>query len=273
MLHMFNQSVRPPAVAGLFYEDDPQRLSIDVAALLDAAPRSKLKAKALVVPHAGYIYSGPVAASAYRLLQNQAGAIRRVILLGPTHRMAVGGMAVPTVTAFSTPLGVVPLDRAAIARIGALPQVVQSDGPHAMEHALEVQLPFLQAVLGEFQLVPLAVGDAAAEDVAEVIEQLWGGEDTVILVSTDLSHYHAYGEARRIDRATIDRILDLDGPIDHQQACGATPLNGLLRVARRRGLKAHLLDLRNSGDTAGDKDRVVGYAAIAFSAGEDHGRQ
>ncbi|HYP68218.1 MAG TPA: AmmeMemoRadiSam system protein B [Thiobacillaceae bacterium] len=268
---MFGPSIRPPAVAGLFYEGDPQRLSLDLAGLLDAAPRTELKAKALVVPHAGYIYSGPVAASAYRLLQNQADSIRRVILLGPTHRMAVHGLAVPTVASFSTPLGVVPLDRAAMARISTLSQVVQSDGPHAMEHALEVQLPFLQAVLGDFQLVPLAVGDASAEEVAEVIEQLWGGEDTMILVSTDLSHYHTYNEARRIDRATVESILDLEGPLDHEQACGATPLNGLLRVARRKGLRPHLLDLRNSGDTAGDKDRVVGYAAIAFSPGDDHG--
>jgi AmmeMemoRadiSam system protein B len=267
---MFGPSIRPPAVAGLFYEGDPQRLSLDVAELLESAPRTELKAKALLVPHAGYIYSGPVAASAYRLLQNQADSIRRVILLGPTHRMAVRGLAVPTVASFSTPLGVVPLDRAAIGRISALPQVVQSDGPHAMEHALEVQLPFLQAVLGDFQLVPLAVGDASAEEVAEVIEQLWGGEDTVILVSSDLSHYHSYSEAKRIDRATIENILGLQGSLDHQQACGATPLNGLLRVARRKGLRPHLLDLRSSGDTAGDKDRVVGYAAVAFSPVNDH---
>jgi AmmeMemoRadiSam system protein B len=261
---MLSPSIRPPAVAGLFYAEEPQRLAIDVADLLGAAPHTELRAKALVVPHAGYIYSGPVAASAYRLLQNQASVLRRVILLGPTHRMAVHGLAVPTVASFSTPLGVVALDREAIAQVCALPQVVQSDGPHAMEHALEVQLPFLQAVLGDFQLVPLAVGDASAEEVAEVLEQLWGGEDTVILVSTDLSHYHTYDEARRIDRATVDNILSFGGTLDYDQACGATPLNGLLRVARRKGLKPHLLDLRNSGDTAGDKDRVVGYAAIAF---------
>lgn len=268
---MFSPSVRPPAVAGLFYESDPQRLSIDVAALLATAPGTELKAKALVVPHAGYIYSGPVAASAYRLLQTQSRSVRRVILLGPTHRVWVQGLAVPTVASFSTPLGVVPLDRAAMAQIATLPQVVQSDAAHAMEHALEVQLPFLQAVLGEFELVPLAVGEASAEEVAEVLEQLWGGEDTIILVSTDLSHYHAYSEASRIDRATVDDILAFRGPLDHEQACGATPLNGLLQVARRKGLKPHLLDLRNSGDTAGDKDRVVGYAAIAFGPEDGHG--
>jgi AmmeMemoRadiSam system protein B len=269
---MFAPSVRPPAVADLFYAGDPQCLAADVAAMLRTARESELQAKALVVPHAGYIYSGPVAATAYRLLQNQAGLIRRVVLLGPTHRMAVDGIAVPTVASFSTPLGAVPLDREAIACISALPQVVQNDGPHAMEHALEVQLPFLQVVLGDFQLVPLAVGEASAEEVAEVIEQLWGGADTVILVSTDLSHYHSYNEARQIDRATIESIIGLRGPLDHEQACGATPLNGLLRVARRKGLRPHLLDLRNSGDTAGDKERVVGYAAIAFAAETGHGQ-
>ncbi|MGA7949467.1 MAG: AmmeMemoRadiSam system protein B [Thiobacillaceae bacterium] len=262
---MSSPSIRQPAVAGLFYAEDPQHLALDVAGLLEAAPTTELKAKALVVPHAGYIYSGPVAASAYRLLQRQAGSIRRVVLLGPTHRMAVHGLAVPTVATFSTPLGGVPLDRAAIAQISVLRQVVQTDGPHAMEHALEVQLPFLQTVLGEFQLVPLAVGDTSPDEVAEVLELIWGGEETVILVSTDLSHYHSYSEARRIDRVTVDDILAFREPLDHEQACGATPLNGLLRVARRKGLKPHLLDLRNSGDTAGDKDRVVGYAAIAFS--------
>ena len=267
---MFKSSIRPPAVAGLFYEANAQRLAADVAEMLETAHSSELKTKALVVPHAGYIYSGPVAASAYRLLQKQAASIHRVILLGPTHRVWAHGLVVPTVASFSTPLGAVPLDRAAIDQLADLPQVTSSDAPHAKEHALEVQLPFLQAVLGEFQLVPLAVGEASAEEVAEVLERLWGGDDTAILVSTDLSHYHAYTEARRIDRATVDDILELKGPLDHEQACGATPLNGLLQVARRKGLKPHLLDLRNSGDTAGDRHRVVGYAAIAFSAEADH---
>lgn len=271
MLAVFKSSTRPPAVAGLFYEANPQRLSAEVAGMLENAQSPEFKAKALVVPHAGYIYSGPVAASAYRLLQRLAPAIRRVILLGPTHRVWVRGLVVPTVASFSTPLGVVPLDRAAIDQLTDLPQVVMSDAPHATEHALEVQLPFLQSVLGEFQLVPLAVGEATTEEVAEVLERLWGGDDTAILVSTDLSHYHAYNEAKRIDRASVDDILALKGPLDHAQACGATPLNGLMEVARRKGLKPHLLDLRNSGDTAGDKHRVVGYAAIAFCQEADHG--
>lgn len=267
---MFTQAVRPPAVAGLFYEGDPQRLKNEVASLLAGAPQAVIKAKALVVPHAGYLYSGPVAATAYRALQSRADSIRRVILLGPAHRIAVQGLAVPSVAAFSTPLGTVPLDVAAFERILNLPQVVQSDRPHALEHSLEVQLPFLQVVLPEFSLVPLAVGDAGVREVAEVLERLWGDEETLILVSSDLSHYHGYHEARRIDGDTVERILALQGPLDHEQACGATPVNGLLQVARAKGLTPHLLDARNSGDTAGGRDRVVGYAAIAFSQDEGH---
>lgn len=267
---MLTQSIRPPAVAGLFYEGNPQRLTADVASLLDAAAVRDVPAKAMVVPHAGYVYSGPVAAIAYRLLKRRAATIRRVVLLGPTHRVAVQGMAVPSVEAFASPLGAVPLDREAIEQILDLPQVVQSDRPHAMEHALEVQLPFLQAVLQDFKLVPLAVGQTSVEQVAEVLKRLWGGEETLILVSSDLSHFHPYNEARRIDGGTVERILALQGPLDHEQACGATPLNGLLRVAREKGMTPHLLDLRNSGDTAGDRDRVVGYAAIAFTEGDAH---
>jgi AmmeMemoRadiSam system protein B len=267
---MNSQSIRAPAVAGLFYEGNPQRLSADVMSLLAAALSTDIKAKAMVVPHAGYIYSGPVAATAYRALQNRADTIRRVVLLGPTHRVAVQGLAVPTVAAFSTPLGTVPLDQAAIGQILDMPQVVQNDWPHEMEHALEVQLPFLQLVLRDFKLVPLAVGNASTKEVAEVLERLWGGEETLVLVSSDLSHYHYYNEAKRIDGVTIEHILALQGPLDHEQACGATPLNGLLHVARGKGLTPHLLDLRNSGDTAGGRDRVVGYAAIAFTSGNEH---
>jgi AmmeMemoRadiSam system protein B len=267
---MFTQSIRPSAVAGLFYEGDAQRLKAEVTSLLAAAPVSEINPKVLVVPHAGYIYSGPVAATAYRTLQRRADTIRRVVLLGPTHRVPVNGMAVPKMAAFSSPLGVVALDRAAIEQLLDLPQVVESDGPHAMEHALEVQLPFLQTVLKEFKLVPIAVGQANEREVAEVLERLWGGEETLILVSSDLSHYHAYREAKRIDGHSVEQILALQGPLDHEQACGATPLNGLLQLARTKGMTAHLLDLRNSGDTAGDRDRVVGYTAIGFTQEEGH---
>jgi AmmeMemoRadiSam system protein A len=195
------------------------------------------------------------------------------VLLGPTHRVAVRGLAVPTVAAFDTPLGAVPIDRDAIATIEALPQVVRSDAAHAHEHALEVQLPFLQAVLERFTLVPLAVGHATPAAVAEVIEALWGGDETLVVVSTDLSHYLGYAQARSVDAETVRRVQRFDATIAHDEACGATPLNGALLVARRHGLQPRLLDLRNSGDTAGDRARVVGYAALAFVPAAEAGAQ
>jgi len=233
--------------------------------------------KALIVPHAGYIYSGSVAAAAYDRLRPARGIVRRVVLLGPCHRVPVRGLALPDAAAFDTPLGRVPIDRAAIESLAGLTQVVVSSAVHAEEHALEVQLPFLQRVLGEFSLVPLAVGAATPSEVAEVIEKLWGGEETLIVVSSDLSHYHAYEEARAIDRGTAQAILELSTDIDHEQACGATPVAGMLLAARRHGLQAELLDLRNSGDTAGGRGRVVGYGAFAFWEGatqftQAHGR-
>ena len=260
------QAVRPAAVAGMFYPQARTRLAADVQAYLaDAVATAGPAPKAVIVPHAGYVYSAPVAAAAYARLAPLAGTVRRVVLLGPTHRVPVRGLAVPAAAAFATPLGEVPIDRAAIAQVSALPQVVTSDAAHAQEHALEVQLPFLQAVLGRFSLVPFAVGDASAEEVAEVIDALWGGPETLVVVSSDLSHYLPYAAAQRVDRATADAVLALDDALDHAQACGATPINGLAQVARRRGLHPALLDLRNSGDTAGDRDRVVGYASFAFT--------
>ena len=220
--------------------------------------------KALVVPHAGYIYSGPVAANAYALLKPARGIVKRVVLLGPCHRVAVRGLALPGVDAFDTPLGRVPIDAEAANLARALPQVGDFPPTHAQEHSLEVQLPFLQEVLGEFALVPLVVGAATADQVAEVIDRLWGGPETLVVISSDLSHYHPYDEARMMDESTVDAIMAMRTDIDHEHACGATPMTGFLTVARRRGLKPELLDLRNSGDTAGDHVRVVGYAALAF---------
>jgi MEMO1 family protein len=262
-------ATRPAAVAGSFYPSDPAVLAAEVEEHLGAAaPGESARApKLLVVPHAGYVYSGPVAANAYALLAPWRGQVTRVVLLGPTHRVAVRGLAVPSVAAFETPLGRVPLDQAALALIAGLPQVVASDAAHAQEHSLEVQLPFLQTVLGDFTLVPLAVGQASAEDVAQVLTRLWGGDETLIVISSDLSHYLPYRQAQAADRATVDRILRLDPALDHHQACGATPLAGALLAARAHGLSARLLDLRNSGDTAGDRSRVVGYCAIAFEPG------
>jgi hypothetical protein len=261
--------VRPPAVAGLFYSEDARELADEVAAHLDRtdeAPQQPGFPKAVIVPHAGYVYSGPVAASAYDLLRPARGIVRRVVLLGPCHRVPVRGLALPAAAAFATPLGRIPLDAESVSAIRELPQVLESAATHAEEHALEVQLPFLQRVLGNFSLVPLVVGDAAPADVAEVLEHLWGGPETLIVISSDLSHYHPYDSAREIDRATVRAILDFDAGISHEQACGATPLAGLLIAAKRKGLVPRLLDCRNSGDTAGDRRRVVGYASFAFGA-------
>src|SRR5271156_3539462 len=221
--------------------------------------------KALIVPHAGYVYSAPVAAPAYRRIAAGRGTIRRVLLLGPVHRVPVRGLALPAAQAFATPLGTVRVDADAVARALEMPHVAVNESAHALEHSLEVQLPFLQTVLDEFSVVPFVVGDASAAEVASVIERLWGGPETLIVVSSDLSHYHTYAAARQIDRGTASTILALDPTLDHEQACGATPINGLALCARRRRLEAELIDLRNSGDTAGDKSRVVGYAAFAFA--------
>jgi len=263
-------ATRPAAVAGMFYPADPRTLALEVDRLLDAvAPGAAARApKLLVVPHAGYIYSGAVAAQAYALLAPWREQIRRVVLLGPTHRVAVRGIAMPTVSAFDTPIGRIALDTAALARLSELRQVTPDDDAHAQEHSLEVQLPFLQRALGVFTLVPLAVGDASAAEVAQVLERVWGGDETLVVISTDLSHYLPYAEARARDRATVERILRLDPALDHREACGATPLAGAMLAARAHGLAPRLLDLRNSGDTAGDRSRVVGYCALAFEPRE-----
>jgi AmmeMemoRadiSam system protein B/AmmeMemoRadiSam system protein A len=263
-------SVRPAAVAGTFYPGDSRALAAEVDDLLGGvehlAPRLGFP-KALIVPHAGYIYSGPVAARAYDEVAAARGVVRRVVMLGPVHRVPVRGLALPGADAFATPLGAVPIDRDACQAVQPMPQVVTSDPAHALEHSLEVQLPFLQKILGEFALVPLAVGMANVEEVEQVIERLWGGRETLIVISTDMSHYHAYEEARRIDGATVDRIAALATDIDHDEACGATPLNGLLSVAKTRNLSIKLLAACNSGDTAGGKGQVVGYSSFALCEG------
>ena len=260
------QTVRSPAVAGTFYPSNPADLQSQVNGLLAAIPPAPqaARAKALIAPHAGYVYSGLTAAHAYAGLEAFRGQIERVVLLGPAHRVRVTGLAMPAVQAFETPLGPVPLDHAALDALRDLPQVTVSDEAHAREHSLEVHLPFLQSVLGDFRLVPLVVGTATSLQVAEVLDRLWGGDETLVVVSSDLSHYLGYDQARKIDDRTALRILELGNGLDHAMACGATPVNGLLDVARRRGLRVQLLDQRNSGDTAGDRNRVVGYAAFGF---------
>jgi len=263
-------TTRPAAVAGMFYPDDPIELERTLTDLL-ATARADLPAlataappKVLIVPHAGYIYSGPLAALGYARLAAARASIRRVVLLGPAHRVPVRGLALPGAAAFATPLGEIEIDPAAVAALAPLRQVVVSPAAHALEHSLEVQLPFLQTVLDDFKLLPLAVGDATPGEVAQVLETLWGGPETLIVISSDLSHFLPYAAARNLDAETVEQILALQGPVSHEQACGGTPINGLLLAARRHHLQPQLLGLCNSGDTAGDRQRVVGYAAIAF---------
>lgn len=262
-------TTRPAAVAGLFYPGDSRQLSSEILAMLSAtAVPPGQQPKAIIAPHAGYVYSGQTAASVYSRLIAWGDRIRRVVLLGPCHRVALRGLAAPSTLAFSTPLGSVPIDQSAIASLSDLPQVSIDDAPHAPEHSLEVHLPFLQAVLESFSLIPLAVGQATAEEIAEVLERLWGGDETLIVISSDLSHYLPYDIARQIDRSTSEAILLLNDHIQPEEACGAFPVNGFLRCASRHALRPELIDLRNSGDTAGDKSRVVGYGAFAFYPGE-----
>jgi AmmeMemoRadiSam system protein B len=263
-------AVRPAAVAGTFYPADALQLQRELDDRLAAAGTAVAEPasppKLLIVPHAGYVYSGAVAAEAYALLAPWRERIRRVVLIGPAHRCAVRSLAAPEADAFDTPLGPIALDQSSLAIIDHLPRVVRDDWPHAFEHSLEVQLPFLQTVLGEFTLLPLLVGDADPGELAQVQERLWGGDETLIVVSSDLSHYLPYARAQARDRATVERILAFDGALDAEEACGARAINGALEVAHRHHLHPRLLDLRNSGDTAGDRRRVVGYAAIAYEA-------
>lgn len=256
---------RPPAVAGSFYPADPKQLRTMVDGYLASAQADDVAPKAIVVPHAGYVYSGPVAASAYARLKALRGRITRVVLLGPSHRVGFEGLALSSADYYDTPLGRIPLDRHAEELLADLPQVRVYDAAHAREHSLEVHLPFLQEALGEFTLVPLVVGDAAPPAVGEVLERLWGGPETLIVISSDLSHYHDYATAQRLDRATSQAIESLRyEDIGYDAACGRNPVNGLLYVARKRGLHARTIDLRNSGDTAGPRDRVVGYGAYVI---------
>ena len=258
-------TTRAPAVAGMFYPSDRLELHAVVTRLLGTAADAGPIPKAIISPHAGYIYSGPIAASAYRRLVGARGRIRRVVLMGPAHRVAFRGIAIPSTLGFATPLGEVRLDRASLDALKDLPFVHVQDEAHALEHSLEVQLPFLQETLETFVLMPLVVGDADPDEIAIVLDRLWGGEETLIVISSDLSHYHDYATAQRMDRATSQAIETLrPQDIAFEDACGRLPVSGLLLAARRHGLRAETIDLRNSGDTAGAKDRVVGYGAYAL---------
>ncbi len=261
-------SIREPAVAGSFYPAQSEALRQMVRGFLVEArakgPRPVLPPKAIIAPHAGYIYSGPVAASAYAALGEGAG-IGRVVLLGPSHRVGFRGLATTGAEAYRTPLGDIPVDRRAVACLERLPEVILLDQAHLLEHSLEVHLPFLQELLGTFDLVPLVVGETGPAPVAAALQRVWGGPETLIVVSSDLSHYHDYATARVMDAATSEAIETLHPErLDEDSACGRNPIRGLLLAARRKGLRGVTLDVRNSGDTAGPRDRVVGYGAYAF---------
>lgn len=258
--------IRQPAVAGMFYPAKPDELASSVQHYLsNAIPQEGPVPKAIIAPHAGYIYSGPVAASAYIQLVPAKFTIRQVVLLGPSHRVPLHGIATSSASHFSTPLGLIPLDAGAIEKINHLPQVVINDHAHLQEHSLEVHLPFLQQVLDEFTLVPLVVGQCSPEQVSQLLVELWDGPETLVVISSDLSHYHEYSVAKQLDQTTSDAIARLDyKKIDYENACGRDPVNGLLYFAQKTGLKADILDVRNSGDTAGPHDKVVGYGAYLF---------
>ena len=257
--------IREPAVAGQFYPGNSSELSTTIRVFLDEVQIQEGPApKALIVPHAGYVYSGPVAATAYARLRPHRQQYTRVILLGPSHRVAFRGLALSGADVFRTPLGDVPLDKEASARLD-IPEVKVFLSTHQFEHSLEVHLPFLQTVVESFSLVPLVVGDVPPKTVARIIDALWGGPETLIVISSDLSHYLTYDEARATDKTTCEAIENLqEQSIDHDSACGATAIRGLLIATKRRGIKVTTLDLRNSGDTAGDKNQVVGYGSWIF---------
>jgi len=262
-------SIHPPQVAGMFYPDDAASCAAMVAHFIDTAETTPVTApKIVVAPHAGYVYSGAVAGAAYRLLAARRDIIRRVVLIGPAHRAYVDGMATTSGDAWQTPLGAVPVDTDALARLSQRADITVNDAAFRGEHSLEVQLPFLQTALRDFTLVPILAGNVAARSVADLIETLWGGPETVIVISSDLSHFHDYDTARRLDLETTRKIEVLDTDLGGEEACGCRGLAGALIAARRHDLRVTALDLRNSGDTAGDKSRVVGYGAFAMEDAE-----
>ena len=257
--------IRQPAVANLFYPSDPDRLRIMINAYIQEKKSDGLSPKALIVPHAGYIYSGSIAGSAYTYLSVLHDKIERVVLLGPAHRVAFSGLSLSSAESFATPLGYVPVDHSLDAELDTLPQVQVNDQAHWMEHSLEVHLPFLQTLLDSFKLIPVVVGDAKKEEVAEVLERLWGGPETLVVISSDLSHYKNYEDAQAADLQTTRAIEGMQPErISYENACGRNPIRGLLHIAKKLSMKMRTLDVRNSGDTAGDKSRVVGYGAYLF---------
>lgn len=257
--------IRQPAVAGTFYPANPQQLQNIIEQYLSEAVTSDKVPKVIITPHAGYVYSGPIAASAYSRLMPAHHLITRVVVIGPSHHVVFRGLAVSRARAFSTPLGDIQVDQQAVQAIEQLPFVEYIEQAHAFEHSVEVQLPFLQEVLDDFKIVPIVAGDATPEQVSEVLEILWGGPETLIVISSDLSHYHDYATAKQLDKATSQAIENLHfEEIGNDSACGRVPVNGMLKLARDKSLEIRTIDLRNSGDTAGDKQRVVGYGAYVI---------
>lgn len=260
------QNIRQPAVAGLFYPEDQEQLKSMIAGYLQLVKPVAKAPKAIIVPHAGYVYSGQIAASAYARLFPHRSIIKRVVLLGPSHRVGFTGLAQSQAEAFRTPLGDIPLDKQTIASLDNYPYVDYLDQAHKDEHSLEVQLPFLQMSLDNFQLIPVVAGDCPAEQIAQILELFYGQVDTLIVISSDLSHFHDYATAQRLDRETSEKIERLDYQhLDYDSACGRVPISGLLALAKKKFLQIETIDLRNSGDTAGDKNRVVGYGAYVIN--------
>ena len=256
---------RQPAVAGSFYPSNPQQLHSMLTQYLTDAETDEKVPKAIIAPHAGYIYSGPIAATAYARLKKARDLITRVVLIGPSHRVAFRGLAVSRAQTFTTPLGRILVDQKAVQTIVELPFVEYIEQAHTYEHSLEVHLPFLQEMLGDFKIVPIVAGDASPEQVSQVLDMLWGGDETLIVISSDLSHYHAYATAQKLDKATSLTIEQLQyEQLDPESACGKVPVSGLLKLAREKSLSIKTIDLRNSGDTAGEKDSVVGYGAYVI---------
>lgn len=262
-------TIRPPAVAGRFYPDDPRQLRRAVRHYLDAAPAEALpgRVKIVIAPHAGYPFSGPVAGAAFRPLAAHDREVARLVLIGPAHWVPFQGVGVSRADAFATPLGLVPIDRSAVAALFDWHEAVAADWAHAPEHALEVELPFLQTLLGEVPIVPLLCGTCDDAAVMAALRRLWGGPETVIVVSSDLSHYEAYDAARAHDARTAAAIEALDpSSIGPFEACGFRAIRAALALAREFQLVPVRLALANSGDTAGPRDSVVGYGAWAFCA-------
>ena len=267
---MTQTKVRPPAVAGMFYPSDPVELKTLVSGFLSEANRHATESpegiKAIIAPHAGYVYSGPVAASVYRYLEEIKSQISNVVLIGPSHRVPLLGLATSSADYFRTPLGDIPINKTMTQQFGQLPFVTELDEAHNMEHSLEVHLPFLQLTLGEFQLTPIVAGDATAEQVKQLIDLALSNKNTLLVISSDLSHYHDYNTAQMLDRDTCNAIESLSvNELDSQHACGYVPVRGLLKYAKEHGLTAKTVDCRNSGDTAGPRNEVVGYGSYVFT--------